>query len=280
MTADMGDAFLAALGADQRALVAGLVDSQRTDLYEIVAKRGEIADRLRALLSATGTVDDAAVLTLAREYGEVSYLYAMAFSAVAQSLTGAQKATLIALRKTATAQTSTGADYDLTCGNGFLYSAPLQSAPAVMDTDFLFGVCGAAGQGCGSGWDCCSFSCAGGACTAPFALASPAFADGGRLPQVYTCDGASSSPPLAWSGAPSGTVQYALTLTTPTAVGTRYNWVLYGIPASVAAVATSTSVGTPGASTDGPELRYYAPCRAARRSSTATCASWPRPTPT
>jgi hypothetical protein len=90
MTADMGDAFLAALGADQRALVAGLVDSQRTDLYEIVAKRGEIADRLRALLSATGTVDDAAVLTLAREYGEVSYLYAMALSAVAQSLTGAQ----------------------------------------------------------------------------------------------------------------------------------------------------------------------------------------------
>jgi hypothetical protein len=36
--------------------------------------------------------------------------------------------------------------------------------------------------------------------------------------------------------------------------------VLYGIPAGVTSLAEATTVGTAGLSTDGPELRYYAPC--------------------
>ena len=31
-------------------------------------------------------------------------------------------------------------------------------------------------------------------------LRSPAFADGGTIPQTFTCDGADRSPPLEWSG--------------------------------------------------------------------------------
>jgi phosphatidylethanolamine-binding protein (PEBP) family uncharacterized protein len=85
--------------------------------------------------------------------------------------------------------------------------------------------------------------------------------DGGRIASIYTCDGASVSPPLAWSDAPVATTEYALTLTTIALDGTKYNWVLYGIPASVTAlVQGATGVGIAGRSTDGPELRYYAPC--------------------
>jgi phosphatidylethanolamine-binding protein (PEBP) family uncharacterized protein len=243
MTAEMGDAFLATLDASQKAKITGLVAQQKADLLALVAKRDEISDALRALLAAGGTVSDAAVLTLARQYGEldgeISYFYATAFSEVAASLTTAQKATLLALRKTATAETGGTPDYDATCGNGFLYSARLSSPPVIENTDFLFGT----------------------SSSSSMVFTSSAFVDGGRLAATYTCDGAGVSPDLSWSGAPTGTVQYALTLTTVALDGIKYNWVLYGIPASAAGLAQgSTGVGTAGKSTDGPELRYYAPC--------------------
>ena len=92
-----------------------------------------------------------------------------------------------------------------------------------------------------------------------FALTSSAFTDGGTLPMQYTADGAGISPPLAWSGAPSGTKQYALTMTTLALDGEKWNWVLYGIPAGTTSLAEATTAGTAGLSTDGPELRYYPP---------------------
>ncbi len=92
-------------------------------------------------------------------------------------------------------------------------------------------------------------------------LTSAAFQDGGTLPVVYTCDGAGHSPPLAWTGAPAGTAQFALLMTTLALDGTKWNWVLYAIPATITSLAENTAgVGTAGLSTDGPELRYYAPC--------------------
>lgn len=239
MTAEMGDAFLAALDAAQRAKVTSLVAQQRSDLLALVARREEISAALRNLLASGGSADAASVIALSRRYGEldgeISYLYATAFSEVAASLTSAQKATLLALRRTATAEAGGSPDYDATCGNGYLYSAPLTAPPVVESTDFLFG-------------------------SASFALTSTAFADGGRIASAYTCDGAGTVPPLAWTDPPSGTVEYALTLTTAALDGTKYNWVLYRIPASVSSVVDGTSVGVSGVSTDGPDLRYYAPC--------------------
>ncbi|TKD52044.1 YbhB/YbcL family Raf kinase inhibitor-like protein [Sphingomonas baiyangensis] len=41
-------------------------------------------------------------------------------------------------------------------------------------------------------------------------LASPAFADGARLPERFTADGAGISPPLFWTGLPPETVRVAL----------------------------------------------------------------------
>jgi phosphatidylethanolamine-binding protein (PEBP) family uncharacterized protein len=266
MTADMGDFFLNALDATtQRPKVEGLVEAQKADLYDIVAKRTVLSNRLRAFL-ADGAANPADILSLSYEYGALdgalSALYATAFSSL--ELTDQQKTSLMAERKKATAEDDGSADYDTLCGNGYLYSAPLQAPPTVRNTDFLFGVCSAGSAACTDDWDCCSFSCVNHACAAPFAFTSNAFDDGGDLPIQYTCDGAagmqSPSPPLAWSGAPAGTAEYALTFTTLALDGTKYNWVLFHIPAGTLSLAEGTTVGTDGVSTDGPDLRYYPPC--------------------
>jgi Raf kinase inhibitor-like YbhB/YbcL family protein len=44
-----------------------------------------------------------------------------------------------------------------------------------------------------------------------FELTSTAVAEGGMLPDVYTCDGDNISPPLAWTAGPAGTLSYAIT---------------------------------------------------------------------
>jgi Raf kinase inhibitor-like YbhB/YbcL family protein len=48
-------------------------------------------------------------------------------------------------------------------------------------------------------------------------LASPAFANGARLPDRFTADGAGSSPPLFWTGVPEGTERLALIVEDPDA---------------------------------------------------------------
>ncbi len=95
-----------------------------------------------------------------------------------------------------------------------------------------------------------------------FTLASNAAVEGGALPIDYTCDGTSSSPPLAWANAPAGTKEFALLMTTiPTAGQIKYSWVLSGIPASATSlVRNTTGVGTSGVGSDGPTASYQAPC--------------------
>lgn len=95
---------------------------------------------------------------------------------------------------------------------------------------------------------------------APLALASSAFTDGGALATTYTCDGAGRSPPLAWRGGPAA-AGYALLMTTVARDGLKWNWVLYGIPATTTSLAeASTGVGMAGLTSDGPALAYSPPC--------------------
>ena len=62
-------------------------------------------------------------------------------------------------------------------------------------------------------------------------LQSPAFKNGERIPQRFTCDGADLSPPLAWSEAPPGTHSFALFCEDPDAPsGTFHHWAVYDIP--------------------------------------------------
>jgi len=64
-------------------------------------------------------------------------------------------------------------------------------------------------------------------------LTSPAFMEGGAIPEMHTCDGADVSPALAWSGAPDRTKSFALICDDPDSpTGTWVHWVLYHIPAT------------------------------------------------
>jgi phosphatidylethanolamine-binding protein (PEBP) family uncharacterized protein len=94
-----------------------------------------------------------------------------------------------------------------------------------------------------------------------FSLSSAA-ATGGSLPAEYTCDGPGSTPALAWSGAPSGTTEFAVLMSTlPGDGSTKYNWVLHGIPPTRTSLAKdSYGVGTLGVGSDGPLVAYQAPC--------------------
>ena len=53
----------------------------------------------------------------------------------------------------------------------------------------------------------------------------------GLLPQHFTCRGAKASPPLDWSGAPSGTKSYAIVMDDSAAPITPYiYWIVFNIP--------------------------------------------------
>jgi Raf kinase inhibitor-like YbhB/YbcL family protein len=59
---------------------------------------------------------------------------------------------------------------------------------------------------------------------------STAFAPGGAIPSVYTCDGPDISPPLKWSGVPGGATQLTLTMVDPDAPGGNFiHWQMSGI---------------------------------------------------
>jgi Raf kinase inhibitor-like YbhB/YbcL family protein len=65
-------------------------------------------------------------------------------------------------------------------------------------------------------------------------ITSPAFEDGGMIPQQYACDGDNISPPLSWGSVPEGTKSIALIVDDPDAPGgTFVHWVLYDLPAEV-----------------------------------------------
>ena len=68
-------------------------------------------------------------------------------------------------------------------------------------------------------------------------LTSPAFDEGGMIPEKYTCDGTDLSPPLNWDSIPEKTKSLALICDDPDApMGTWVHWVYYDIPTSAQGV--------------------------------------------
>jgi len=98
-----------------------------------------------------------------------------------------------------------------------------------------------------------------------FALSSSAFANGGSIPSEYTCDGASTNPPLAFVNPPAGTQSYALTMWDPDvptkvlAQGYFNHWEAFNIPGTAMGLDASSSVGTPGMNGSN-QLGYTGPC--------------------
>ena len=85
-------------------------------------------------------------------------------------------------------------------------------------------------------------------------LHSDAFEAGGAIPRRYTPDGEGLSPPLAWTGVPSGAEELALIMDDPDASGADpwVHWVIYKIPATLESLpegipATAEPAGVEGA---------------------------------
>lgn len=84
-------------------------------------------------------------------------------------------------------------------------------------------------------------------------LMSPAFADGARLPERFTADGAGVSPPLVWGDPPAGTTALALIVEDPDAPARTplVHAIIWGLPADAGRLAEGTIVADGGGSADG-----------------------------
>jgi Raf kinase inhibitor-like YbhB/YbcL family protein len=104
-----------------------------------------------------------------------------------------------------------------------------------------------------------------------FTLSSTAFTPNGPIPAKYTCEGADTSPPLEWSGAPSGTKSFALIVDDPDAPDPAkpqrvyVHWVVYNLPASTTKLAENAAKsglpnGAMQGSNDWGKQTYGGPC--------------------
>ena len=83
-----------------------------------------------------------------------------------------------------------------------------------------------------------------------FTLTSPAFDADGSIPSRFTCDGQDISPPLAWSGAPDGTVAFLLTIRDPDAGGFLH-WIAWNLPVDADGLAAGASGDLPREAGEG-----------------------------
>src|SRR6266481_1714584 len=99
-------------------------------------------------------------------------------------------------------------------------------------------------------------------------LTSSAFSEGAAIPEEYTCQGKDISPPLKWSGVPSGTKSLALIMDDPDApMGTWVHWMLYDLAPSMTELPEGLSAKEHIAAGSGKEglndfkrLGYGGPC--------------------
>jgi hypothetical protein len=97
-------------------------------------------------------------------------------------------------------------------------------------------------------------------------LTSTSFQDG-KIPQAYTCDGADTSPQLAWTAPPPATQSLALIVVDPDApMGAFAHWVLYNLPATTRGLPAGVpkreqlADGTQQGRNDFPRTGYDGPC--------------------
>jgi Raf kinase inhibitor-like YbhB/YbcL family protein len=65
-------------------------------------------------------------------------------------------------------------------------------------------------------------------------IGSDAFEDGEKIPEKYTCDGMSISPPLRWDTLPEHTISFAILCEDPDAPGETFtHWIIFNIPTNV-----------------------------------------------
>ena len=102
----------------------------------------------------------------------------------------------------------------------------------------------------------------GSAATHKITVRSSAFAPGGAIPALYTCEGRDISPPLDWSGVPGDATQLSLTMVDVDAPGGSFvHWQMSGLSPRATGLAAGAQpavgiAGTNGFGTTG----YRGPC--------------------
>ena len=91
----------------------------------------------------------------------------------------------------------------------------------------------------------------------PLRLTSASFPHQGEIPAKHTCEGADTSPALAWTGAPAGTKGFALIVDDPDAPDpaapkmTWVHWVLYDLPAEATSLPEGGAKKLPAGTIEG-----------------------------
>jgi len=96
----------------------------------------------------------------------------------------------------------------------------------------------------------------------PMRISSPAFAENGKIPKQYTCDGQDMSPPLSIENPPANTASFALIVDDPDApAGTWVHWVVWNIdPATREIAAAAVPKGAVQGVNDFGKKAYGGPC--------------------
>ena len=103
------------------------------------------------------------------------------------------------------------------------------------------------------------------------ALSSPAFAPGGEIPALFTCEGRDLSPALDWTGVPEAAQSLVLIVDDPDAPDpkapkrTWVHWVLYNLPPSTRQLPEAIEpkdlpAGTKEGTNDWKRTGYGGPC--------------------
>jgi len=104
-----------------------------------------------------------------------------------------------------------------------------------------------------------------------FSLTSPAFAPGGEIPSLFTCEGEDLSPALEWTNLPEGTQSLVLVVDDPDAPDpkapktTWVHWVLYNMPGTARGLPEGAGPadlppGTREGTNDWKRTGYGGPC--------------------
>jgi len=102
-------------------------------------------------------------------------------------------------------------------------------------------------------------------------LSSPAFAPGGEIPALFTCEGRDLSPALDWTGVPESAKSLVLIVDDPDAPDpaaprtTWVHWVLYNLPPAARGLAQGVApaalpAGTKQGTNDWRRTGYGGPC--------------------
>ena len=99
-----------------------------------------------------------------------------------------------------------------------------------------------------------------------FQITSSAFRHNGSIPRQYTCEGADSHPPLAWTGIPENTRSLALIVDDPDAPDPRapqrtyVHWVLYNLRPAPTILGPELPPGSLEGTNDWNRTGYGGPC--------------------